>query len=663
MKPSADNAIAPKYRVEVVDFDYYQRQIPCQTACPVRTDARGYVNAIADGDRQGAYIRAREPNPFSSTCGRVCAAHCEKVCRRGKIDAPVTIRALKRFVCETFGVEAKSHLPMTRGEGAAGMALLPAKPPLNVATIQSFSQLSKDRATSAASKVTSPIPVAVIGAGPAGLTAAHDLAIMGYKVTVFESAPYPGGMALLGVPEYRLPRDLLKLEIGEILDLGVQLNLGARLGNDFSIADLRKQGFQSIFIAIGAHKDRGMEIEGVHMDGVVAAVDFLLNVNLGYRVGLGDKVVVIGGGDVAVDAARLAARLGEAYDQLATGTLITAVDVARGALRLGVRDVHIVYRGAREEMRASEEELAGALEEGIGLHTGLMPKRVIGKDGRVTGLETMTTQSVYDEKGRRTLQPVPGSEAVIECSSLVMAVGQQSDLSFILPGDGIEATKQNTIRADSETLATTAAGVFAGGDVVFGPRTIIEAVADGHRAARAMNNFLRKGQTAVNRRGWLAPVPLSYLPGTRYIDVPRVTPPKISLNRRTGISEVEEVFDETTAHDQSQRCLKCHVQTVFNSDLCILCGGCVDICPRDCLKLVPVESLAGNDSLTGVIEGKYGNKQQSLHRADQDGPDSRGTAMIKNDINCIRCGLCHRRCPTSAITMEAFWFEEEIVNL
>lgn len=655
----ANIARSAKYTVEIADFDYYQRQISCQAACPVRTDARGYVNAVAEGDYEAGYIRARQPNPFASTCGRVCAAHCEKACRRGKIDAPITIRALKRFLCEPYGVEALSHLPIARGKSrGAGLTLLTGKAPRNALTVESLSQLSRD-GEKAGGRRAGNARVAVIGAGPAGLTAAHDLATLGYGVTVFEAAPAAGGMTMLGIPEYRLPRDILKLEMGEILDLGIELKLNARLGRDFSLAGLKAQGFGAVFLAIGAHKNRGLDIEGVHLDGVISAVDLLLNVNLGYRTDLGDRVVVVGGGDVAVDAARVAARLGEVYDLLAAGNLVTAVDAARHALRLGVRDVHIVYRGAREEMRASQEELEGALEEGTVLHTAVVPKRILGSGGRVTGLETLTTRSQYDEHGRRTLVTVPSSEVVIECNSVVLAIGQESDLSFIQPEDGIEISTQGTIIADSETLATTAPGIFAGGDVVYGPRTIIEAVADGHKAARAMDNYLKGGRVKFVSRGWMEAVPYHYLPDTDYQRKPRLNPAKIPLDRRTGISEVEIVFDEASAQEQAQRCLKCHVQTVFNRDLCILCGGCVDICPKSCFKMVPVEQIKGPGELMNWIKVQFG--ENGTAQAGVGGNQSPCTAMIKDETRCIRCGLCARRCPVGAITMEAFWFEEQLV--
>jgi NADPH-dependent glutamate synthase beta subunit-like oxidoreductase len=543
-----------------------------------------------------------------------------------------------------------------------GIALLTGKASSNATTVESFGQLSVNGREWAGKGRGDDVRVAVIGTGPAGLTAAHDLALIGYRVTIFEAAPYAGGMTILGIPGYRLPRNLLREEIGEILDLGVELELNTRLGLDFDLASLKEQGFQAIFIAIGAHKDRQLDIEGIHLDGVLSAVDFLLNANLEYKTNLGNKVVVVGGGDVAVDAARVAARLGEeVYELLAEGDLVTAADAARHALRLGVRDVHLVYRGSREEMRASQEELDSALEEGTILHTGIMPKRIVGSNGQVTGLETVTARSLYDERGRRTLVPIPGSESIIECNSVMLAIGQESDLSFIQLGDGIAVSSQGTIIADPETLATKASGIFAGGDVVYGPRTIIEAVNDGHKAARGIDNYLKGKQAKVVRKGWMVEVSTSDLPNIEYQHTPRVGPAKIPLERRTGISEVELVFDEVSAREQAERCLKCHIQTVFNSELCILCGGCVDICPKDCLKLVPVEKIEGTGELANLIRARYEENTLASQRTSVEETQSLGTAIIKDETQCIRCGLCAGRCPTGAITMEAFSFEEQLV--
>ena len=644
-----------RYHVKLVDEAYYRNIVSCQAACPVHTNASGYVNAVAEGDYRAGYIQAREPNPFASVCGRVCAAHCEKACRRGKIDAPITIRALKRFLCERFGVEVMSRLPVAREERQqTGRALLTGPVPDNTATIESFSQLSKGAAKDGSTAV------AVIGAGPSGLTAAHDLAILGYKVTVFEATSELGGMLRLGIPEYRLPRDLLSLEIEEILELGVETRLNTRLGEDFSLNDLKNKGFQAIFITIGAHKDRSMDIEGIHLDGVVSAVDFLLNVNMGYRVNLGDSVVVVGGGDVAIDAARVAARLGEVYDLVTEGTLATVVDAARNALRLGVKEVHIVYRGTREEMRASQEELEGALDEGIILHTGLIPGRILGSHGKVIGLETIATRSVYDENGRRTLDAIPGSESIITCSSVIAAIGQESDLSFIRPEDDIAITTRNTILVDPQNLATTAPGIFAGGDVVYGPRTIIEAVADGHQAARAIDQYLKHEQRQVVEKGWMVEATPRDLPLTDHRYRPRINPAKISLDRRTGISEVETVFGEDAAREQASRCLRCNIQTVFDADLCILCGGCVDVCPWNCYKMVKLDKIDGDEKLREVIKARYGITLEEFQRNVE--ARDMGTAMIKDETYCTRCGLCAERCPTGAITMENFHFNEELVT-
>lgn len=652
---------SPKYQVEVVDIDYHRRAISCQDACPAHTNAQGYVNAIASGDYEEGYITARQPNPFASICGRVCASPCERACRRGKIDAPVTIRTLKRFLCERYGAEARSHLPpLYRGDRKAGTTYLSGKAPYNTQTIESFSQLSGSEGKEVSQGKPESTPVAIIGAGPTGLTAAHDLAILGHKVTVFEAASAAGGMALLGIPEFRLPRDVLNLEIGEILDLGVELKLNARLGIDFTLDSLREQGFGAILIAIGAHKDRWLDIEGVDLNGVLAAVDFLTHVKQGHRINLGTKVAVVGGGGGS-DGARRGARQRETDEVAADVTLMTVMDAARQALRSGVSEVHVFYRGTLQEMRASQslEELDNALEEGIIIHTEVFPKRIIGSQGKVTGFETLASRSQPDEKGQPAVTPITGTGSIIECSSVILAIGQESDLSFIRPKDGVAFSNQGAIITDTDTLATTASGIFAGGDAVRGPRTVIDAVAGGHRAARAIDNYLRRGRVKTVRRGWMVPVHQEDLPNTDNLNIPRSNPPRIALDRRTGVTEVEGVFDESSAQEQARRCLKCHIQTVFHADLCILCGGCVDVCPQNCYKMVRLDEIEGDQRLEAVIQARYGVPLDAFQKSGAVLPQ--GTAMLKDETRCVRCGLCAQRCPTGAITMEAFRFEEELV--
>jgi ferredoxin len=314
-----------------------------------------------------------------------------------------------------------------------------------------------------------------------------------------------------------------------------------------------------------------------------------------------------------------------------------------------------------EEIRASQsqEELDGALEEGIILHTDVIPNRIIGKNGKVTGFETLASRSQDDEKGQPTLVSVAGSESITECSSVILAVGQESDLSFIRPKDNVTFSDQGAIIVDTDTLATAAPGIFAGGDAVRGPRTVIDAVASGHRAARAIDNYLREATIQTVYRSSLVPVPPDYLPDPDSLNIPRVNPPRIPLDRRSGVSEVEGVFDEASAKEQAQRCLKCHIQTVFNGDLCILCGGCVDVCPQNCYKMVKLDKIEGDDRLEAMVLASYGIPLDDFQK--DGGVLHQGTAMIKDETRCVRCGLCAERCPTAALTMEAFQFEEELV--
>jgi NADPH-dependent glutamate synthase beta subunit-like oxidoreductase len=652
-----------KYRVKLPDLDYYRRTIKCQAGCPVGTNAREYVIAIAEEDYERAYLIARQCNPFASVCGRVCNALCEVQCRRGDFDAAIAIRALKRFVAERYGVEAGRY-------SAAVTASLLEKAAGDSTTVHDLRSLGRLLARQGGNGRRKG-QVAVIGSGPAGLAAAHDLALMGHRVTVFEASDVPGGMLRLGIPAYRLPRDLLEAEIQVILDLGVDLRLNTPLSPNLTLADLKK-----IFIAIGAHKSLDLHIDGMELDGVLRATDFLLNVNRGYRVDLGSRVVVVGGGNVALDAARTALRQAEAAvqpeevhlaldaarsalrqvvegDQEAEDT-ITAMDAARSAMRLGATEVSILYRRSRAEMPASDEEVAEAEHEGARFRYLTNPVRILGNP-QVAAVECVRMElGPPDESGRRRPLPVPGSEFVIEADSVIMAIGQTPDLSFLREEDGIQLTHQGNIVIDPETMATTAPGVFAGGDAAAaGPRIIIQAVADGLRAAHTIDDYLQGQRSQVRARGTMTVVEPYAMP-PNYQKISRRPPPTLPLERRVGIAEVELVYPEGQAREQASRCLRCHIQTVFDGDKCILCGGCVDVCPELCLKMVPLERLADDPDLAALVVARFGRPLAGF-------PHDLGTAMIKDEMRCIRCGLCAKRCPTDAITMEALSFVEEYV--
>jgi formate dehydrogenase beta subunit len=616
-------------QIKFVDPAWLDANFPCMAGCPVHTEAGRYVRLIEEGEIREAYHVARRPNPFASICGRVCAAPCESVCRRGKLDEPIAIRALKRFVCERFGVE--SMVDLERLKEVFGKSV----------------RRNGNR-------------VAVIGAGPAGLSCAHDLALLGYEVTVFEAQPVAGGMLRLGIPEYRLPRELIRLEINAILSLGIDLRMGRALGRDFTLADLRSQGFRAVFVAIGAHKSRDLRIEGVELDGVFRAVDFLLNMNLGYRVELGRKVIVIGGGNVAIDVARSAARQ-ERPDVGAVTEVAEALDVARSAIRFGAKEVHMVCLENLSEMPASKEEIHDAREEHIQIHTRKGPHRILGRGGKVEGLETIECTSVFDAAGRFNPSFAPGSTAVMEADTIIMAIGQSSDLSWVRPEDGIEVTSRSTIKVDPATLATTAPGIFAGGDVSFGPRNAIDAVANGKKAAQSIHAYLGGGggarvELAFREREIeiLVADTRTYRRPWGYERRPRVPVPSLPIERRVGVSQIELGYVEEDARAEASRCLHCWENTVFNEageetgSECILCGLCSDICPESCIELVTSDRIEANPELAEEIGGTYGIAIPGMSG------EHAGAVMIKDEDRCIRCGLCAMRCPVSCITMEAY---------
>ncbi|HET6348905.1 MAG TPA: FAD-dependent oxidoreductase [Candidatus Krumholzibacteria bacterium] len=609
-----------------VDRAWLESNFPCFKACPVGTEAGRYVALIAEGKYREAYAVARRPNPLASICGRICAAPCETACRRGALDEPIAIRALKRFVTERFGVESMMDIELLREIYGDRLQRFP-----------------EDR-------------VAIVGAGPAGLAAAHDLALMGYPVTIFEAQPVPGGMLRLGVPEYRLPRELIKLEINAILNLGVDLKVGARLGRDFSLGDLRRQGYRAVFLGLGAQRSRDLEIPGVDLDGVLKGVDFLLNVNMGYRVELGQRVLVIGGGNVALDVARAAIRTPARDEAINPGiNIVTALDVARAAVRFGAKEVHIVCLETFETMPADREEIREARREGIEIHAGRGPVRILGEGGRVTGLETIECSSVFDANHRFNPTFVPGTELAMAADTVVLAIGQACDLSFLQPDDGVTVSPRGTLQVDRATLATTAPGVNAGGDVAFGPRIAIEAIADGKRAAGSIHAYLRGTQTpAPAVEVFIEPLP-DYRRVLDYESIPRQHPTTLAIERRVGIAEVEHCFDEVTARREASRCLHCWVNTVFHEDPelgteCILCGGCADVCPEKCITFVPLSEIEVDAGLHEQVRADLGDAAAELLA----GGSRKGTALIKDETVCIRCGLCAQRCPAGTIVMEQF---------
>lgn len=625
-------------QVDQKDADYWMKMVKCQDACPVHTNACGYVTAIAEGRDLDAYKIARATNPFASICGRVCGAPCEANCRRGSLDTPITIRALKRFVNEKYGPENGDFtfyregcntkmLPPEKGEGEK---------------------------------------IAVIGAGVAGLTVAHDLVQLGYQVTVFESYDKAGGMLTVGVPIYRLPRELVQAEIDAILSLGVEIKYNMRLGRDFTISELRKQGFKAIFLGIGLQKGRKIPLEGSDMPQVYDGLDFLRAYNEGTPMELGRRVVVIGGGNVAYDVARSAVRpakipMADAESDMERSERI-AYDVARSAMRMsGDKEVHVVCLERRNEMPADEIEIEEGEEEGIKLHDGCGPRAVLSEEGFVTGLKTVKCLSVFDENGKFSPKFDEDAVEIINADTIIFAIGQQSDLSFLKPKDGVEV-ENGLIKVDRETYQTTAPDVFACGDVAHGPRLFIHAIASAQIAARSMHDYLRGTRTDVMvKKAW---TPANYTMVEGWDQFKRKLPPALESERRATTNEIVEInYSEAEARKQAARCLRCNVNTVFDTSICIACNGCVDVCPENLIKLVGLHQIRSDAKLMQIASDSIGLQAQDLNGYSDSDLEQLGGFMLKDESTCIRCAMCASRCPTNAITMKKFEFSRECVTI
>ncbi len=622
-----------KVPVRVPDRAYWREQIRCQQACPVHTDARGYIRAIAAGDYERAYLIARGPNPFASVCGRVCGAPCEASCRRGELDQPVSIRALKRFVCERFATDSskvRRDLPVYLREASRRMAprscqgaeeLLPLLQALTKGDIEPVSGLS----------------VAIVGSGPAGLAAAHDLALMGFQVTVFEMEKTLGGMLALGVPEYRLPRDLIQAEIDVVRAMGIREVTGTMVGRDLSLAELR-ESHDAVIIAVGAKRSRWLDIPGARARGVYGGVEYLHAVATGQPLQMGEKVVVIGGGNVAFDVGRTVLRQ-------------ISFDAARTAARdHAVKAVHLCSLESRQEMPADDVEIIEGDEEGILRHNSVGPVEILtDRDGAVSGIVLRKCLRVFDEEGR--FNPVFDDQVRtrIPCDNVLLAVGQGFDLSFVDPvRDGLEMTERGLISCDAVTGRTSAPDLFISGDLAYGPKLLIHAVASGKATARAVYESLTGRSLQfddVDMHLSLA----GYQREPDFEKVPRVRIPTAGVQERLRAQDeqVERPFSSEDARREAGRCLDCGVNTIFDGSRCILCGGCVEVCPELCLRIVSADRLAAAEAAAPLPD-----RLLDPHETGQ------LSAIVKDETSCIRCALCAERCPTGAITMDRYQFKE-----
>ncbi len=480
---------------------------PCRNGCPAHIDIPRYIECIKEGNYEEALAVNREKTPLVGTLGRVCVHPCEMNCNRQPYDQALSIRLLKRFVAD-FGFKNKY-----------------------------------DHRSEAVTSHTSAKRVAIIGAGPAGLNAAYQLALKGYAVTIFEALPIAGGMLSVGIPSYRLPRNILEAEIDVVKKLGVDIKCNTRVGEDISLEQIWAEGYKAIFIANGLHESAtlGCEGEDACYYGFMPGVDFLRRVNLGDKVDLGDIVTVVGGGNVAMDC-------------------------ARSALRLGVREVHLIYRRSKNEMPASAAEVHAAEEEGINFHLLANPVCILEDSGAVSGMECIRMElGEPDASGRRRPVPMDGSEFILKADSVIPAIGQVADFSFLKEDSALELTRWGTLVVDEHTMATTMPGIFAGGDAVLGARTVIEAIATANRAAEAIDAYLSSGAAAVGRQFYLE----KYLEQTGVYKeslVPEMVGERIRLEE-----EAAPVSERINNFEESELGFKAPFEVIGEAGRCIKC--------------------------------------------------------------------------------------------
>ncbi|HSX61225.1 MAG TPA: FAD-dependent oxidoreductase [Tahibacter sp.] len=580
--------------------DYFHKVVDCQWACPAHTPVPEYIRLIAAGRYADAYLVNWKSNVFPGVLGRTCDRPCEPACRRGRVEEnngaspePVAICRLKRVAADNKG-DIAARLP--RAGKPNGKR------------------------------------IACVGAGPASLTVARDLAPLGYQVTVFDGEAKAGGFIRTQIPRFRLPESVVDEETGYILGLGVEFRGGERIA---SLKNLLAQGYDAVFIGCGAPRGRDLDLPGRSeaAANIHIGIDWLASVSFGHIDAIGRRVIVLGGGN-------------------------TAMDCCRSARRLGGSDVKVLVRSGYDEMKASPWEKEDAEHEGIPILDYHVPKAFLHDDGRLTGMQFERVRAERDEKGRRRLVPSGEPDVIVPCDDVLIAVGQENAFPWIERDAGIAFDEWNMPVVDKTTFQSSLPHVFFGGDAAFGPKNIIWAVAHGHDAAVSIDKLLN-GEDVHER-----PAPTVHLlsqkmgihewsydndvsPDERY-----KVPWAPSERTLTNIAvEVELGFDRETALKETQRCLNCDVQTVFTDKVCIECDACVDICPMDCI------SFTVNDeepALRAKLTAPALNTDQSLYVS---GELKTGRVMVKDEDVCLHCGLCAERCPTGAWDMHKYLIE------
>jgi formate dehydrogenase beta subunit len=578
---------------DVRNPDYFHKVVDCQWACPAHTPVPEYIRLIAAGRYTDAYMVNWKSNVFPGILGRTCDRPCEPACRRGRVEAePVAICRLKRVAADN-----KEDI----GD------LLPAKP----------AKKNGKR-------------VALVGAGPASLTVVRDLAPLGYELVLFDSDKRGGGMIRSQIPRFRLPEEVIDEEVDYILDRGfVETRFGTRID---SMKALLAENFDAVFVGSGAPRGRDLDIPGRKeaAKNIHIGIDWLSNVSFGHIEKIGKRVIVLGGGN-------------------------TAMDCCRTSRRLGGDDVKVIVRSGFEEMKASPWEKEDAMHEGIPIFNYLVPKEFTHKDGKLTGVTFEKVIAKKDEKGRRQLLPSGEPDQHFECDDVLVAVGQENSFPWIERDSGIEFDKWNMPKVNDITFQSTNPKVFFGGDAAFGPKNIIWAVAHGHDAAISIDKFCQGEE--VGKR----PPPMVNLMSQKMgihewsydNDVSNELRHKVPLrDQKIALkdikAEVELGFDQKLGYAETQRCLNCDVQTVFTTSLCIECDACVDICPVDCITFTP---NAPEPELRLQLNAPSENVTQDLYVSS---PLKTERVLVKDEDVCLHCGLCAERCPTGAWDMQKF---------